>query len=328
MTSRSALITGITGMDGRLLADLLLSKGYSVFGLYRKNPNKTFLPIEGITYIESDLSNLPPLNELFHGHHFDEIYNLGAQTFINPSWEDPEYTMNVNCLSVIKFLNYIKDHSPETKFFSASSSEIFSGTSESPQDESTSYSPISPYGTSKVFANNIIKNYREKYNIFACSGILYTHEDVTRDDYYVSKKIAKGVAEIHLGLSDNIVLGDIDASRDWLSAKDVVRAIWMVLQQKSPADFIVSSGVSRTIKDFISSSFDVVKISNWEKYISVDQDLIRSKQKVKITGDNSNLISTGWIPEISFEQMVGELVLNEIKKLTESENEKNILSNS
>ena len=315
MTSKSALITGITGMDGRLLADLLLSKGYSVFGLYRKNPNKTFAPIEGITYIESDLSNLPSLNELFRDHHFDEIYNLGAQTFINPSWEDPEYTMNVNCLSVVKFLNYIKDHSPETKFFSASSSEIFSGTSESPQNESTSYSPTSPYGTSKVFANNIIKNYREKYSIFACSGILYTHEDVTRDDYYVSKKIAKGVAEIHLGLSDNIVLGDIDASRDWLSAKDTVRAIWTMVQQEYPRDFIVSSGVSRTIRDFISSSFESVKISDWRRCISIDQDLIRPKQEVKIVGNNSDLVSVGWKPKFTFNDMINELVSYEIQKL-------------
>jgi len=317
MTSKSALITGITGMDGRLLADLLLSKGYNVFGLYRNNQAKTFIPIERVSYIEADLSNLPPLDELFIGYHFDEIYNLGAQTFINPSWEDPEYTLNVNCLSIIKFLNYIKDYSPKTKFFSASSSEIFSGTSESPQNENTPYAPTSPYGTSKVFANNIIKNYREKYNIFACSGILYTHEDVTRNEYYVSKKISKGVAEINLGISDSIILGDIDASRDWLSAKDVVRAIWMILQQESPRDFVISSGVSRTIKDFISSSFGTVNISDWEKYISIDQDLIRSKQKVKIVGDNSDLSSIGWSPEISFQQMVEELVLHEVKKLSE-----------
>ena len=317
MTSKKALITGITGMDGRLLADFLLSKGYSVFGLYRKNPDRNFSPIEGVSYIESDLSNLPPLNELFDSHYFDEIYNLGAQTFINPSWEDPEYTMNVNCLSVVKFLNYIRDYSPETKFFSASSSEIFSGTIESPQNENTPYSPTSPYGTSKVFANSIIKNYREKYNIFACSGILYTHEDVTRNDYYVSKKIAKGVAEIHLGLSDSIVLGDINASRDWLSAKDTVRSMWMILQQENPRDFIVSSGISRTIRDFISNSFSTVGISDWEKYILVDQELIRSEQKVKIVGDNLNLISIGWSPEISFQQMIGELVLHEIKKLSE-----------
>jgi GDPmannose 4,6-dehydratase len=317
MTSKSALITGITGMDGRLLADLLLSKGYNVFGLYRNNQAKTFIPIERVSYIEADLSNLPPLDELFIGYHFDEIYNLGAQTFINPSWEDPEYTLNVNCLSIIKFLNYIKDYSPKTKFFSASSSEIFSGTSESPQNENTPYAPTSPYGTSKVFANNIIKNYREKYNIFACSGILYTHEDVTRNEYYVSKKISKGVAEINLGISDSIILGDIDASRDWLSAKDVVRAIWMILQQESPRDFVISSGVSRTIKDFISSSFETVNISDWEKYISIDQDLIRSKQKVKIVGDNSDLSSIGWSPEISFHQMVEELVLHEVKKLSE-----------
>jgi GDPmannose 4,6-dehydratase len=327
MTSKSALITGITGMDGRLLADLLLSKGYNVFGLYRNNQAKTFIPIERVSYIEADLSNLPPLDELFIGYHFDEIYNLGAQTFINPSWEDPEYTLNVNCLSIIKFLNYIKDYSPKTKFFSASSSEIFSGTSESPQNENTPYAPTSPYGTSKVFANNIIKNYREKYNIFACSGILYTHEDVTRNEYYVSKKISKGVSEINLGISDSIVLGDIDASRDWLSAKDAVRAIWMILQQESPRDFVISSGVSRTIKDFISSSFGTVNISDWEKYISIDQDLIRSKQKVKIVGDNSDLSSIGWSPEISFQQMVEELVLHEIKKLSEVQDEKNILSN-
>ena len=269
MTSKTALITGITGMDGKLLTNFLLSKGYKIFGLYRNNPKKNLIKIDGVTYIESDLSNLDSLNELFFNYHFDEIYNLGAQTFINSSWENTEYTLNVNCLSLIKLLNYIKDYSPTTKFFNASSSEIFAGTSESPQTENTPYLPNNPYGTSKTFANNLIKNYRENYGIFACSGILYTHEDVTRNEYYVSKKIANGVAKIHLELSDNIYLGDIDSTRDWLSAKDAVLAMWMILQEETPNDFIISSGVSRTIKEFLSSAFNSVGIDNWERNIII-----------------------------------------------------------
>lgn len=315
MTSKTALITGITGMDGKLLTKFLLSKGYKIFGLYRNNPKKNLIKIDGITYIESDLSNLDSLNELFFNYYFDEIYNLGAQTFINSSWEDPEYTLNVNCSSIIKLLNYIKDYSPTTKFFNASSSEIFAGTSESPQTENTPYLPNNPYGTSKTFANNLIKNYRENYGIFACSGILYTHEDVTRNEYYVSKKIANGVAKIHLKLSDNISLGDIDSTRDWLSAKDAVLAMWMILQEETPNDFIISSGVSRTIKEFLSSAFNSVGINDWEKYIIKDENLIRPKQNTLIVGDNSRLTSIGWKPIFSFNNMVRELVSYEIEIL-------------
>lgn len=315
MTSKTALITGITGMDGKLLTNFLLSKGYKIFGLYRNNPKKNLIKIDGVTYIESDLSNLDSLNELFFNYHFDEIYNLGAQTFINSSWENTEYTLNVNCLSLIKLLNYIKDYSPTTKFFNASSSEIFAGTSESPQTENTPYLPNNPYGTSKTFANNLIKNYRENYGIFACSGILYTHEDVTRNEYYVSKKIANGVAKIHLELSDNIYLGDIDSTRDWLSAKDAVLAMWMILQEETPNDFIISSGVSRTIKEFLSSAFNSVGINNWERYIIKDENLIRPKQNTLIVGDNSRLTSIGWKPIFSFNDMVRELVSYEIESL-------------
>jgi len=315
MTSKTALITGITGMDGKLLTNFLLSKGYKIYGLYRNNPKKNLIKIDGITYIESDLSNLDSLNELFFNYHFDEIYNLGAQTFINSSWENTEYTLNVNCLSLIKLLNYIKDYSPTTKFFNASSSEIFAGTSESPQTENTPYLPNNPYGTSKTFANNLIKNYRENYGIFACSGILYTHEDVTRNDYYVSKKIANGVAKIHLELSDNISLGDIDSTRDWLSAKDAVLAMWMILQEETPNDFIISSGVSRTIKEFLSSAFNSVGINDWERYIIKDENLIRPKQNTLIVGDNSRLTSIGWKPIFSFNDMVRELVSYEIESL-------------
>jgi GDPmannose 4,6-dehydratase len=315
MTSKTALITGITGMDGKLLTKFLLSKGYKIFGLYRNNPKKNLIKIDGVTYIESDLSNLDSLNELFFNYHFDEIYNLGAQTFINFSWENTEYTLNVNCLSLIKLLNYIKDYSPTTKFFNASSSEIFAGTSESPQTENTPYLPNNPYGTSKTFANNLIKNYRENYGIFACSGILYTHEDVTRNEYYVSKKIANGVAKIHLELSDNIYLGDIDSTRDWLSAKDAVLAMWMILQEETPNDFIISSGVSRTIKEFLSSAFNSVGINDWERYIIKDENLIRPKQNTLIVGDNSRLTSIGWKPIFSFNDMVRELVSYEIESL-------------
>jgi len=315
MTSKTALITGITGMDGKLLTNFLLSKGYKIFGLYRNNPKKNLIKIDGVTYIESDLSNLDSLNELFFNYHFDEIYNLGAQTFINSSWENTEYTLNVNCLSLIKLLNYIKDYSPTTKFFNASSSEIFAGASESPQTENTPYLPNNPYGTSKTFANNLIKNYRENYGIFACSGILYTHEDVTRNEYYVSKKIANGVAKIHLELSDNIYLGDIDSTRDWLSAKDAVLAMWMILQEETPNDFIISSGVSRTIKEFLSSAFNSVGIDNWERYIIKDENLIRPKQNMLIVGDNSRLTSIGWKPIFSFNDMVRELVSYEIESL-------------
>jgi len=314
MTSKKALITGITGMDGKILSSLLLEKGYEVFGLYRNNPNKKLNRIDGVTYIESDLSNLKDLKNLFRGITFDEIYNLGAQTFINFGWENPEYTIQVNCTSVIIFLEYIKKYSPSAKFFNASSSEIFSDTLESPQTEETLYCPNNLYGSSKVLANNIIKNYREKYGIFCCSGILYTHEDVTRDEYYVSKKITSGVAKIHLGLSDSIVLGDLNAKRDWLSAKDAVYAMWMILNQESPRDYIISSGTSKTIEDFLSSSFKQINVNDWKNYVSIDASLIRPTKNIEIVGDNSLLKSIGWEQTISFDSMVEYLVTYEIEK--------------
>jgi len=314
MTSKKALITGITGMDGKLLSDLLISKGYVVYGLYRNNPNKVLNKIDGVEYIQSDLSNLDDLNTLFGNIVFDEIYNLGAQTFIDFGWQNPEYTIQVNCITIIKFLEYIKNYSPSTKFFNASSAEIFSQTNESPQNENTKYSPNNLYGSSKVLSNNLIKNYRDKYNVFACSGILYTHEDVTRDEYYVSKKITKGVAKIHLGSKEKIILGDITATRDWLSAKDVVVAMWMILQQTKPEDYIISSGVSKSITDFLSIAFNHVEIYDWENYISIDNNLIRPKGNVEIVGDNSRLLSIGWSQTISFEQMVIELLKHEINK--------------
>jgi len=314
MTSKKALITGITGMDGKLLSDLLICKGYVVYGLYRNNPNKVLNKIDGVEYIQSDLSNLDDLNTLFGNIVFDEIYNLGAQTFIDFGWQNPEYTIQVNCITIIKFLEYIKNYSPSTKFFNASSAEIFSQTNESPQNENTKYSPNNLYGSSKVLSNNLIKNYRDKYNVFACSGILYTHEDVTRDEYYVSKKITKGVAKIHLGSKEKIILGDITATRDWLSAKDVVVAMWMILQQTKPEDYIISSGVSKSITDFLSIAFNHVEIYDWENYISIDNNLIRPKGNVEIVGDNSRLLSIGWSQTISFEQMVIELLKHEINK--------------
>lgn len=314
MISKKALITGINGMDGKLLSSLLLSKGYTVYGLFRNNPNKPLMKIEGVEYIESDLSNLGNLNELFGDLVFDEIYNLGGQTFIGYGWEHPEYTIQVNAISVIKFLEYIKNHSPNTKFFNASSAEIFSQTNESPQNENTKYSPNNLYGSSKILSNNLIKNYRDKYNVFACSGILYTHEDVTRDEYYVSKKITKGVAKIHLGSKEKITLGDITSTRDWLSAKDVVVAMWMILQQTKPEDYIISSGVSKSITDFLSIAFNHIEIYDWENYISIDNNLIRPKGNIEIVGDNRRLLSIGWLQTISFEQMVIELLKHEINK--------------
>ena len=315
MTSKKALITGITGMDGKLLSSLLLLKGYTVYGLYRNNPNKSLVKIENVTYIEADLSNLDNLKTLFGDLVFDEIYNLGGQTFIGFGWEYPEYTIQVNCLSVIKFLEYIKNYSPTTKFLNASSSEIFKDTTISPQNEFTPHSPNNIYGSSKSLASNIIKNYREYHNLYTVSGILYTHEDVSRDEYYVSKKITSGVAKIHLGLSNTIYLGDLNSSRDWLSAKDVVNAMWYILQENKPDDYIISSGISRTIKEFISTSFNVVGINNWHQYVKIDNSLIRQEKITNIVGDNTKLTSIGWKPIFSFQQMIEELVTHEIKKL-------------
>jgi len=310
--SKRILITGINGMDGTFMSKLLLDKGYNVFGLTRKVVTNKKKDVE---YVLGDLSDTSSLYSCLDYVKPDEIYNLGAESQIKPSWDDPKQHLLVNGVSIVDFLEYIKNESPKTKLFNAGSAEMFGYTQDSPQTENTKILPRNPYGSVKVYAYDMIRHYREKYNIFGCTGILYNHESELRGLEMVSRKITNGVAKIHLGLTDKITLGNLDAIRDWGYAGDFVNAMWMILQHDKPDDYIISTGISRTIREFLDISFNVIGINDWSNYIIIDKNFIRPQESFPLVGDNSKLKSLGWSPEISFHKMIKEMVLNDINKL-------------
>ena len=314
MKGKKALITGITGMDGRILADILLAKGYTVIGLARQ-PIPKDKQIKDVIYLFSDLIDVRSVIDTLSMVKPDEIYNLGAQSAIRPSWEDPIYTLRVNGEIIINMMDYIRIHAPETKFFNAASSEMFGYATESPQTEESKLHPRNPYGAAKIYAHSMIRHYREEYGIFACSGILYNHESTLRDISMVTRKITSGVASIHLGHSNNIELGNLDAVRDWGHAKDYCEAMWVMLQHDKGDDYIISSGEGHTIRDFLDAAFDVVGITSWEKYITINEDFIRPVETFTLVGNNSKLEDIGWQAKITFEEMVKEMVLFDIDKI-------------
>jgi len=310
--SKKVLITGICGMDGSFMADFLLKKGYDVFGMsHKKNKNK----IKNVTYINGDLSDINSLQKCLNNVKPDEIYNLGGESKIDPSWKNPKKHLMINGVSVLHFLEYIKNESPTTKLFNAGSSEMFGYPQESPQNENTKFSPRNPYGSIKVYAYDMIRHYREKYGVFGCTGILYNHESELRDLKMVSRKITNGVAKIHLGLSNKIVLGNLEFIRDWGYVLDYVEAMWMILQQERPKDYVISSNVPRTIKDFLDIAFKTIDICDWSPYVDVDKKYIRVEEKHPLVGDNSELKKIGWSPKTSFNNMKKKMVLNDIKIL-------------
>lgn len=312
--TKKALITGINGMDGRLLAKVLLDKGYTVVGMSR-NGKPSNDSIDNVIYLYGDLFDSSSIIDILTLVEPDEIYNLGAQSAIKPSWGNPKYTLQVNGVIIVDILEWIKEKSPKTKLFNAASSEMFGYTNESPQTEDTKLYPRNPYGSAKIYAHNMIRHYREEYGIFACSGILYNHESTLRDISMVTRKITNGVAKIHLGLSDNIELGNLDAVRDWGYASDYCEGMWTILQHDKADDYIISSGVSRTIKDFLDVAFSVVGITSWDKYVTINEKFVRPVESFTLVGDNSKLKSIGWKPKTTFEEMLREMVSFDIEKI-------------
>lgn len=315
--SKRILITGINGMDGTFMSKLLLDKGYNVFGLTRKVVTNKKKDVE---YVLGDLSDTSSLYSCLDYVKPDEIYNLGAESQIKPSWDDPKKHLLVNGVSIVDFLEYIKNESPKTKLFNAGSAEMFGYTQESPQTENTKILSRNPYGSVKVYAYDMVRHYREKYNIFGCTGILYNHESELRGLEMVSRKITNGVAKISLGLSNKITLGDLDVIRDWGYVSDYCEAMWMILHHDRPDDYIISSGIPKTIKDFLDSAFNVVGINDWSKYVGVDKRFVRPIEKYPLVGDNTKLKSIGWSPKTSFNKMVKTMVLYDIKELKNEEN--------
>ena len=266
---KRALITGINGMDGSHLADLLLEKGYEVYGMERRTstPNRTNTKhLEGkINFIHGDLTDQNSLLRCLRESDPQEIYNLGAQSFVGESWNTPDQTSEVNGMGVLRMLEAIREDGEDRKFYQASTSEMFGKVQETPQSESTPFYPRSPYGVSKLYGHWITKNYRESYDMFACSGILFNHESERRGVEFVTRKITDGVARIHLGLQDKITLGNLDAKRDWGYSPDYVEVMWLMLQQDIPDDYVVATGETHSIRKFLSIAFNQIGIDDYEK---------------------------------------------------------------
>lgn len=319
--NRTALITGVNGMDGSHLTDLLLQKGYTIYGLERRSSTENRINtshLEGkIHYLKGDLTDQNSLIRALKESNPTEVYNLAAQSFVGESWNTPEQTSDVTGLGVLRMLEAIREVDQDIKFYQASSSEMFGRMVENPANENTPFYPRSPYGVAKLYGHWITKNYRESYDMFACSGILFNHESERRGIEFVTRKISDGVARIHLGLADHISLGNLDAKRDWGYAPDYVEAMWLMLQQEVPDDYVIATGDTRSIREFLDASFALVGITDWEKYVKIDPKLMRPAEVDVLRGDCSKAqVELGWKPKTSFEELVKRMVENDIKLLS------------
>jgi len=318
---KTALITGINGMDGSHLADFLLAKGYTIFGLERRSSSENRSNIKHlenkIHFVKGDLTDQNSLLRALKESKPDEVYNLAAQSFVGESWNTPEQTSNVTGLGVLRILEAIREYGHDKiKFYQASSSEMFGRMVENPANENTPFYPRSPYGVAKLYGHWITKNYRESYDMFACSGILFNHESERRGIEFVTRKISNGVAKIQLGLADHITLGNLEARRDWGYAPDYVEAMWLMLQQDTPDDYVIATNKTRSIREFLDEAFKVIGITDWNSYIKQDPKFMRPAEVDVLKGnfDKAN-IKLGWAPKTSFNDMVNKMVENDLKLL-------------
>ena len=319
---KRALITGINGMDGSYLADLLLEKGYEVYGMERRtsSPNRTNTKHleDKITFLNGDLSDQNSLLRVMKESDPDEVYNLGSQSFVGESWNTPEQTGDVTGLGVLRMLESIREYGKPIKFYQASTSEMF-GKMTKFANEDTKFHPRSPYGVAKLYAHWITINYRESYDMFNVSGILFNHESERRGIEFVTRKITDGVARIHLGLQDKIILGNLDAKRDWGYAPDYVEAMWLMLQQDEPTDCVIATGKIHSIKEFLDNAFQHIGITDWSKYIGQNPKYMRPADVFYLAGDSSKAREElGWKPKTSFDEMVSKMVTNDINLLSEN----------
>ena len=307
-----ALITGVTGQDGFYLAELLLEKGYEVYGIVR---NIARTAREGtdafggrINYVEADLTDQISLDRAIEQVKPDEVYNLAGQTFVPVSWTQPLLTMDVTGMGALRMLEAIRRHAPQTRFLQVSSSEIFGKPGDARQTETTRLRPRNPYGAAKMFAHHITINYRESYGMFTCSCIAFNHESPRRGPEFITRKVSRQVARIKLGLADKIKVGNIEGRRDWGFAGDYVRAMWLMLQQPTPDDFVIATGVTHSVKELLEIAFAHVGL-DWRKHVEVDPVLLRPAEDDLLTGDagKANKI-LGWKPTVTFEQMVRMMV--------------------
>ena len=316
-----ALITGITGQDGQHLASLLHDKGYEVFGLVKGQNNPRIAGVlEEFPFIEpvsGDLADLSSLVKAIEVSHPDEVYNLAAISFVAYSFNNAELTGDISGLGVLRMLDAVRmvggsENNP-IRFYQASTSEMFGEVRETPQTEMTPFHPRSPYGCAKVFAHYITMNYRESYDMFACSGILFNHEGPRRGHEFVTRKITNAVARIKLGLQNEIVLGNLDSKRDWGYAGDYVRAMWLMLQRDTPEDFVIATGETHSIREFLDLAFAEVGIDDWTPYVRQDPKFLRPAEVDLLIGDASKAKEKlGWEPEVSFPQLVKMMVEHDL----------------
>lgn len=320
---KTALITGILGQDGPYLAKFLLSKDYKVYGMIRRysNPNFENLDYLGITneveYVDGDMTDESSLNQLIRLLRPDEVYNLAAQSFVGDSWTFAKMTTEVNSLGVLYLLNAIKMFSPTTKFYQASSSEMFGLQNKNGyQDETTPFHPRSPYAISKVYAYWITVNFRESYGLFTCNGILFNHESPIRGLQFVTRKITDGVARIKFGLAKELRLGNLEAKRDWGFAGDYVKAMWLMLQKDKPDDYVVGTGENHSVKEFVELAFKYAGIPNWKKYVVIDPQFKRPAEVPALRANwRKAKKALGWKPKITFKELVKMMVEADIKRV-------------
>ena len=318
---KRALITGINGMDGSHLADLLLSKGYKVYGMERRSSSKNRTNtghLEGkITFVSGDLSDQNSLFRVLKESDPDEVYNLGSQSFVGESWNTPEQTSDVTGLGVLRVLEAIREYGKGIKFYQASTSEMFGRMVENPAKETTPFYPRSPYGVAKLYGHWITKNYRESYDMFNCSGILFNHESERRGIEFVTRKITDGVARIHLGLKDDITLGNLDSKRDWGYSPDYVKSMWLMLQQDEPNDYVIATGKSHSIREFLDAAFQHIGIVHWDEYVKQDPRFMRPAEVDVLRGDSTKARDElGWTLSTSFQEMISKMVSNDINLLS------------
>jgi len=317
---KSALITGITGQDGPYLAEFLLKKGYRVSGTVRRlsTPNTENIKeiADKIELFSADLLDQGSLTDAIRKSQPDEVYNLAAQSFVKASWDQPVLTGEFTAIGVTRVLEAIRNVNPQIKFYQASSSEMFGKVTETPQRETTRFHPRSPYGVAKVYGHYITLNYRESYGLFACSGILFNHESPRRGIEFVTRKITNAVARIKLGLQDKLELGSLEPKRDWGFSGDYVEAMWLMLQQEKPDDYVIATGENHSVREFVEEAFKVAEINDWEKYvISNSAKHTRPAEVDYLIGDASKARDVlGWKPKTSFKELVKMMVEADLEK--------------
>ncbi len=319
MSKKRALITGVTGQDGSYLAEFLLQQGYEVIGMIRRSSMPNYQRIEhildDITVVHGDLLDQVSLIQILREHRPHEVYNLAAQSFVPRSWDQPVLTAEFTAVGVTRVLDAVRMVDPSIRFYQASSSEMFGKVREVPQKETTPFYPRSPYGVAKVYGHWITVNYRESYGLYAVSGILFNHESPRRGIEFVTRKITYNAAKIKLGLADKLPMGNLDARRDWGFAGDYVRAMWLMLQQEKPDDYVIATGVQHSVRDFLECAFSYLGL-DYRDYVVVDPRFLRPADVHELVGDASKAHKQlGWEPTVSFEELVHMMVDHDLALL-------------